>query len=30
MKVEALLYVGNNLGKGQAIFAAAIKHRRRI
>jgi hypothetical protein len=30
MKVEDPLYAGNNLGKGQAIFAAAIKHRRRI
>ena len=27
MKVEDLLYAGNNLGKAQAIFAAAVKHR---
>lgn len=30
MKVEDLLYAGNNLGKAQAIFAAAVKHRPRI
>ena len=30
MKVEGLLYAGNNLGKAQAIFAAAVKHRPRI
>ena len=30
MKVDSLLYAGNNLSKAQEIFANAIKHRPRI
>jgi hypothetical protein len=30
MRVDNLLYVGNNLSKAQEIFADAIKHRPRI
>ena len=30
MKVDSLLYAGNNLSKAQEIFAKAIKHRPRI
>jgi hypothetical protein len=30
MKVERLLYAGNNLAKAEDIFARAVKHRPRI
>ena len=30
MKVDSLLYAGNNLDKAREIFAKAIKHRPRI
>jgi hypothetical protein len=30
MKVDSLLYAGNNLDKARDIFAKAIKHRPRI
>ena len=30
MKVDSLLYAGNNLSKAQEIFANAINHRLRI
>lgn len=30
MKVDSLLYAGNNLSKAQEIFANAINHRPRI
>ena len=30
MKVDSLLYAGNNLEKAQEIFAKAVKHRPRI
>jgi hypothetical protein len=30
MKVERLLYAGNNLDKAEDIFARAVKHRPRI
>ena len=30
MRVDSLLYAGNNLNKAQEIFANAIKHRPRI
>ena len=30
MKVDGLLYAGNNLDKAREIFAKAIKHRPRI
>jgi hypothetical protein len=30
MKVDSLLYAGNNLDKARDIFANAIKHRPRI
>jgi hypothetical protein len=29
-KVDALIFAGSDLGKAQAVFAAAIKHRPRI
>jgi hypothetical protein len=30
VKVDRLLYAGNNLGRAQGIFANAVKHRPRI
>jgi hypothetical protein len=30
VKVDSLLYAGNNLDKAREIFAAAVKHRPRI
>ena len=30
MKVDALLYAGNNLGKAHEIFANTVRHRPRI
>jgi hypothetical protein len=30
VKVDRLLYAGNNLGRAQRIFANAVKHRPRI
>ena len=30
MKIERLLYAGNNLDKARELFAAAVKHRPRM